>query len=1808
MNNKDFEKLLELGSGPDLEYDSEETLVDVFLHFVGKSPEKIAVEDESGGLTYSELDRCSNVLAHRLIELGVEEGEFVAVNLPRIKEFLLAVLGIWKAGAAYLPLDSAYPEARVHYMLEDSGASITIDEKWIDWMRQSVYDVVGEVNRAKADGVASLLYTSGSTGVPKGVMNTHRGLRASSFNIAGCYDMGPEDIVGQLPSFCFSISFCDLFGPISKGATVFIIDHSFLADLAKLDSFIRKYGINIISVAPQIGLPLINNFHTPFKCIGMGGSNVYVPSSSEVKILAGYGLTETCSLFMGIIYDNGATVGKALFGYPLAGTVVVLEDPDGNPVPRGEVGEVCVGSPQVALGYWNNETLTNEVFVDRPWSKYKVLRTGDLGRWNEDGVMESHGRRDHMVKIRGNRIELGEVETAMTGVNGIKECVVAVMDRGDESLLCGYYISDKSLSDEFISGELSKTLPSFMVPPVFIQMESFPRLPNGKVDRTSLPSPKMKSGDRIAPSNETEKIICECFESVLGLENEIGIGDKFVSVGGNSLSALHLSIMLSKKGISLNAGQILKMQTPEALALYVLEHGTDDIALPEPGKKIPALYPPLHESARFIYLEWEKDHDTLKNNLPLCLHFGSVSSDKLKKALEDVFAAHSYLKMHIVLKDSIPVQKRMDDAPVSIDEILSDRTPDKAYWQSLVKPFGMVDENLYRIFLISVKRTPGCYLFIDFNHVLSDGMSEGIFLKDLSAVLDGRKLEKECWTAFEQFAQELEWSKDRRLADTDQYFARIGRDQLPTLFPSSTLLENNGANGVNKVCSYVKRDGISPFVRRTGITESNIFLTAALSSIQLLTDQENVAITIGTNGRFRPWMMGSCGMFVKTLPVFSRNIAGNTWLEASRLIQDQFIESDSKGYFPLIRLKEICNWRSEICFLFEGNLGIDTQAFHTDVNIVEFDVNVPPMTPLWIGVLPSDDKFEILIHFDNSIYSAADMERLANSIARIAEEGCRNPDTQIQKITFIPENEIKEIVRLSSGEKTFVDEDGTCVRAISENALKYGDYPAIVATGLELTYGDLEKRSNALANLLVNKGLKEGGFVSMLIPESAEFYISAIGIMKAGCGYIPIDVNYPDERIKFIYADSDSGILITSAAQYGKHKLDCPDIIYIDELDWSVLNDRHIDKSVPDGPSMLLYTSGSTGRPKGALHLQQSLWTMTVGYIHSFSLSHDKNYAAVTSPSYALSLCDTYGALVSGATLFVVDAATRKDLNALAEFLNVHSIAGIGINSSLGAALINNGTDLSLHYMIFAGEKIPGECRTHIRLYNGLGSTETHYMTYHRINPETDETIPLGRPAPNLIAVLLDSKGNLVPLGQKGEICIVGQQLARGYWKQERLTAEKFSTVTREIADAFSLKYGTPVYHTGDLAYWNADGELVSAGRKDNLVKVSGFRVELGEIENVALRHKDVDKAVAVLWQEPGRSRICLFYSSSKGIEPDVLRRYLRKYLAPFMMPAIMEKLDSMPINPNGKIDRKSLSEPHEIAHGLSSGPQSNLEDIICHTIACELGVEKISSSDNLISLGLSSLSAIKVCATLAKVHVPLNMGDLLRCDNVADLCEYISNENLSSKVGRWLDDFDESKKTAVLFCGIIGTRVLLKNLDQWRQKFNIYVFDHVLYSWSDINSIGFNEIVGRYMKILLEEIKTPVHVFFGFSFGGLLAYDMAEKWMKATGEQVTVFMGDAILSNVGLANTVVADDSPEGKYNQMLLNFCFRIIWDMSLNFYPGRVILTSATKCLCPRDENEEYWKKLCPHVEIEHIPDSHLNSYMDAKYYAGYLELLG
>jgi bacitracin synthase 3 len=901
------DELIRLGTGKHLDIDSQMTFVKAFERQSNLTPDNLAVADATNSLTYIELSHRSNILAHRLIESGIKPGDFVAVMLDRTIDYPLAVLAIHKAGAAYVPIDLEYPEERQQYMLCDCQAKVVIDNQFMaetDFCKET-----DSVDLSSPDGLAYMIYTSGSTGKPKGVMIRQGGLSSYIASMVDVLELTSADRISLHRPFSFDAHIQDLYPVLTVGGSVHIMPSEILRDIQGMRDFIASHGITGGSYTTSLGKLLIGSGRLPLRYISLTGERMADLVSDDVQLFNGYGPTECTDLISIYRLERGRSYSNIPIGRPMANGHCFIVDSYGRLVPRGAEGELCFASVQVSAGYWNLPELTDEKFVDCPFilhpssiSPLKMYRTGDLCRWNDEGLLEFLDRVDSQVKLRGYRIELGEIETCAVHFDGIRQAVAVVKTLSGSDAICLYYTVDepkKSIDTDELRRFMAQTLAAYMVPTAYMQLDTMPLNANGKIDRSQLPAidDNLLHADYVAPENELEKLIVSGFEKVLNQE-KISVNDDFVRLGGDSLDALKLVFSLGERNITV--ADVLSLRTPAAIARHAKGFSVNlDKYSIESGC-------PLNNTQVFIYNDVVKfnkyDSYLIPSIIPIDRKY---TDDQIRNALDAMFTAHPVLTMHVALRDGVPYLEKGDKPAV----MKGSQNPLKIL-SLLTKGFDLYS-SLSRYIIVRILGR--CYLVSVIHHLIFDRISQNVFCRHFLRALEGERLDfvDDHFLKIAAFHQEVK--------NTEQY-AEMDKYIRPKL---SNLSEGNfyrnpgkkGKPGFHKLELEVDREQVNRFTESFGITK-NILFTAAMSmTLSKLAGNDEVFFGFIDNGRDRFKNFENIGLYINAMPIFA-HMDWHDMRAFLKRLSDDYYKVSQNNYFPFAPLAHEFNISPIILFQF----------------------------------------------------------------------------------------------------------------------------------------------------------------------------------------------------------------------------------------------------------------------------------------------------------------------------------------------------------------------------------------------------------------------------------------------------------------------------------------------------------------------------------------------------------------------------------------------------------------------------------------------------------------------------------------------------------------------------------------------------------------------------------------------------------------------------------------------------------------------------------------------------------------------------
>ena len=1644
-------KLLHEFNDTKAEYPKAKTIHELFEEQVEKAPDNIAVVYEDSKLTYRQLNEKANQLARLLRTKGVGTDSIVGIMVGKSLEMIVGIMGILKAGGAYLPIDPEYPQDRISYMLEDSGAVLLLTQReqqekvsgidrimYFEDEEASGADGTNLMNINKPGDLAYVIYTSGSTGRPKGVMIEHHSLVNLSIWHKTYHDIKESDRSTKYASPGFDASVLEVFPYLIAGSSIFMIHDSIRLDIVELNKYLEDNGITTSFMPTQICEEFMTEDNKSLRLLLTGGDKLRKHKDKSYELVDNYGPTEN-TVVTTIFNPRDCLKENIPIGKPISNVRIYIVDKSNKLQPVGVVGELCVAGDGLARGYLNREELTAERFVEDPFEPgSRMYRTGDLARWLPDGNIEFLGRMDNQVKIRGFRIELGEIENELLKYEGVREAVVVARD--DESggkYLCAYVAGDKALDWGEIREYLSKELPVYMIPPYFVQLEKLPMTTNGKVDRKALPEPDRSIGTGIeyeAPRNELEEKLAAIWKDILKLE-KIGINDSFFELGGHSLKATALVSRIHKElDVEVPLREIFRFNTIKELTVRIRDIQKSIYEAIEPVEQ--KEHYALSSAQKRLYILSKMEGPGTSYNIPGAMTIeGQLDIGKMEKVFNELIKRHETLRTSFEVIDGEPVQKVHQDVQIHIEywedllheaDILHMEPSEQKIAEVLgkfIRPFELDKAPLLRVGLVKLPYRPADkqhqhllplmpthkmenqqilpnhqhLLMIDMHHIISDGVSLGILTDEFVKLYNGEQLPQ----LRIQYKDYSEWQKEAantaELKKQEEYWlgqlsGEIPVLNMPTDYPRPSVQSFEG-NNMQFVLEGEYIEKLRKLSRETETTLYMILLAAYNVLLSKYTGQEDIIVGSPIAGRPHADLENIIGMFVNTLAMRNYPAGSKSFEEFLREVKDNALKAYENQNYQFEELVDKLDIHRDISrnplfdtmFALEnmeiGELSIDNMSFapyKIESRVAKFDMT--------LATAEDEDKIAFNLEYCTKLFSAETIQRLAVHYINVLKKVVNNPKERLSDIDILTEEEKNQLMYEFNDTKAEYPKDKTIHQLFEEQVERTPDNIAVVYEDSKLTYRQLNEKANQLARSLRAKGVGLDSIVGIMAEKSLEIVVGIMGIVKAGGAYLPIDPDYPQDRISYMLEDSGSVLLLTQRQLNEKVKYE-KEIIYLeDEETYTGASDNPDNINTPGDLAYVIYTSGSTGRPKGVMIEHRSLVNLSMWHNTYYGITENDRGTKYVSPGFDVSVWEVFPYLISGSSIFVVAESVRLDMGKLNRYFEDNRITISFLPTQICEEFLVEDNK-SLRYLLAGGDKLRKCMNKSYELVNNYGPTENTVVTTSFNTRDCHaENIPIGKPISNARAYIVDKSNKLQPVGVVGELCIAGDGLARGYLNREELTAEKF------VANPFEP--GTKMYRTGDLARWLPDGNIEFLGRIDHQVKIRGFRIELGEIENELLKYEGVREAIAVARDdESGSKYLCAYVVGDKALDWREVREYLSKELPDYMIPAYFMQLDKLPMTTNGKVDRKALPEPDgSMGTGAEyEAPRNELEEKLAAIWKEILKVEKVGINDGFFELGGHSLKATVLVSRIHKeldVEVPLR--EIFRYSTIKELAEYI--------------------------------------------------------------------------------------------------------------------------------------------------------------------------------------------------------------------------
>ena len=1600
----------------------------LFADIAAARPDAVAVADVSGAaLTYAALDAASTALARKLIARGVTPGALVCVLAERSCALVISMLAVLKTGAAYVPLDPAWPLERLRLVAEDAGDALILADHPVEGLAVVTPDTLPDTDAAlppvAPEAAAYVMYTSGSTGRPKGVVIPHRAIvrlvRESDF-----VDFGPDMVTLQAGSPAFDAATFEIWGPVLNGGRVVLAPMDQLMDTPRFGAILAEHAITAMFMTASWFNAVVDEDVTvfaPLRHLMAGGERLSPRHVAAVRtahpglvVVNGYGPTESTTFACCHRVTDGDADDVPL-GPPIANTTCTIVDPLGRLCPVGVPGELLIGGAGVATGYHARPDLTAERFIADPFRDGGILyRSGDVCRWRDDGVVDYIGRRDDQVKLRGFRIELGEIESLLTDDPDV--ALATCLVRGDR--LLAWIVPDAAVADpralaDRQTARLETRLPAPMRPSAIVPLARLPLTANGKVDRAALPDPAPASGPVTPPRTPEETTLVALFEDALGL-SPLGIEADFLALGGHSLKAAALIAKATRDhGFALTLADLFAARTPEALAARL--GGSAPAAPPPIGPRdTRADPPPLSFAQTRLWVLDRLEGPRATYNMPGALRLsGPLNDAALHAALSDLAARHATLRTTFTDQ---PVQVIQPPAPVPLTvrtcalEDLETLAAEEA-----ARPFDLSAGDIpFRAVLLRASAVEHV-LVVVLHHICGDGWSVGVLVRELGALYHAHAsgtgaalpdlpvsyadyaVWQRAWLADGEMDRQLDWWRD----------ALAGAPALsapPADHPRPATFSGRGAAHRFRLPAPTST-ALNALIRDTGATPVMVLLAAWAALVGRLGRLDEVVI--GTPVAGRPdGTEGMVGFFVNMLPI-RVDLSDDPNVRTLVLrVRDTLLAAMAHQDLPFEKLVDALAPDRDLSHtpVFQVAFAHDVLAAQTPLGLPGLEggaLELPVHTSKYditLDVRETGDGLDAALEYATDLYAPDTVARMAGMLRRMLDAFGDAPGIALSRIALLDRDAEKALIAQGSAASTGAAAPlaplGTLFAA---QVARHPHAVAVRCEGESLTYANLDVRANRLARRLVAQGVGPETRVALCLDRSLDMLTAVLAVVKAGGAYVPLDPAYPADRLRYTVEDCGARVAVTHAAAAPAlaDALDGAEGLTILHADAADLADEDgtplPERATPDTLLYVIYTSGSTGRPKGVEIPHANVARLFSATDAWFGFSEHDVWTLFHSYAFDFSVWEMWGALLHGGRLVVVPWMTSRSPEAFHALVRDEKVTVLNQTPSAFRPFIQAdaaaGGALSLRLVVFGGEALDlnalapwfdrhGDGTPLLVNMYGITETTVHvtYRPIRRADLDHGASV-IGRPIPDLSLHVLDDHLRPVPLGVPGELCVGGTGLARGYLGRATLTAERF------VPNPFGAGR---LYRSGDLARRRADGDIEYLGRIDHQVKVRGFRIELGEIEAALTAQPDVREAVVLVHEAAGVKNLAAWIVAP-GTDPVDLRKRLGARLPDYMIPASIMSLEALPLTPNGKLDRRALPAP--VAEGAAySAPRGPVETTLAALFAEVLGVARVGRDDGFFALGGDSIRAIQLISTARAQGIAFDLAALFRHPTPAGL------------------------------------------------------------------------------------------------------------------------------------------------------------------------------------------------------------------------------
>ncbi|AXG70727.1 gramicidin S synthase 2 [Kordia sp. SMS9] len=1628
-----------------------ESLVSYWKQSVSTFGSRIAVTHENQEFTYHEIDQLSNAFAGFLQKNhAVTNGDRVVVALERSERMLIAVWSILKLGASIVPIDINYPERRKEYILQDANATCIVDESMMEaWQNSHETFAENEVTfqSPNRESICYIIYTSGTTGKPNGTMLTHENM----INLVHFHDATTikRSKVLQFAPLVFDVSFQEIFATHLNGGTLYLIHESVRYNVEKLFQFVEKHAIETLFL-PTSYLKYISNtnevlqaFPSCVQDIIVAGERLIINNNLKeflwnrnVRLHNHYGPSET-HVITAMTVNTDAEIDKIpSIGTPIQNTTICIMSETDQIQAKGGVGQLLVSGKPVGKGYVHNETLTQKKFVTIAGKNY--YKTGDKAYIHSDNTIHYLGRIDDQIKYRGYRIELSEIAATILQNKAVKEAVVILHEEAPSvQKLVAFIIAETTFDTTTLQTHLNGHLPHYMIPTSIIRMDAFPMTHNGKVDKRKLQNDFVSNTvvelGTESLTLEEEKIIA-IWKEILNI-NAISRNDNFLNLGGHSLQFIQLAGRYSKHfKVTVSFRELFLNATVKAHAALIISKSKGDLPPKIPKTAVQEHYPLSAAQMRMWTLSQFENADRAHNIVQAFEFSGNLETEKLVEAISKVVMRHEILRTYFIIDAQHNIRQLFVPSAIFQTDLtyihpatLSD--VDAVIEKKYKTVFDLEKGPLWNVTIVKTGEEQHI-LILTIHHIICDGWSMKILAKEvLTHYHHLQKNQEKTLPALSiQYKDYVAWlqmpKQQQQIQKEEAYWLKKFKGEIPQIkFPTSKkrpALKTYNGDSVSVTFSKTLSESIKKY---NTTSESTLFMTLLAGVNALLyryTNETDIIVGTPTAGRIHEQLEDQLGLYLNTLAIRTHFEKESNFAELTSLVKEELSQTYSNQLYPFDKLVDQLQLERDLSRSplfdilvvlqnFQNTIVEETQE-PTNLSVTTYSGNTRKLSMFDLKFVFQEyaHGIHVLLEFNADIYAKAQIKKALSHLENLLQHVIQQPKVPINELHYLSPSE-EETILQSSGQllETETSKE-TIVSTFKNTVQQFGSEIALVGEEKQVTYNDLDVLSDQLASYLkTTYAIQPKSTIAIQLERSEWVFVAMLSVLKLGNAFVPIAIDAPSDRTAFMLKDSACVLNIDQSVIQQ---------FELQEANNEVITFPEVSSSMT---AYIIYTSGTTGKPKGVSIPHKALVNYANWFKNTHHISAGDRSVVLSLHTFDLIYTSVFGCLLSGASLHVPSENLISDLKGISNYIIKHHISFLKITPMYLNALLNVKenilTSSSLKLIVCGGEKpIINDVRSVVEagkiFVNHYGPTETtigvcaHEVTRDNLK-EFEENTVIGTPVTNTQLFILDEKQQLCADNIVGELCISGAQLSDGYVNLQPLTEEKFiqhPTLSKRI------------FRTGDLAKRLPNGTILCLGRKDNQLKIRGYRVELEEVEHVlAAQTHMVQKAAVLVKEHNSQQRLVAFIvAQQENFDEIELRVALQNSLPNYMLPASFVQITEMPLNANGKVDKKELLLKGVTINSVSKTiveASNHTEEVLVSLLKKALDTEKISVKDNFFDLGVNSIMLIKLLYEInAMLKTDVKLMTIFQHPTVERLAQVLhsSNEDTTSKL---LNDIEEN-------------------------------------------------------------------------------------------------------------------------------------------------------------------------------------------------------